>query len=621
MTSSLHLYSIYIILFVFILSNQDATSQQKINLDFEELSVEGVSRPWGWTVYSYAPGVTFICDSLTTKSGKYSLRVSSEQMTDPSRFELSFFIEPNQILNNKITVEGWAKSVDFNGTSGISIKSVGTIGNEYGTLNEKDTEIQDSDEWKPYKAEIGIDSKPHTILVTLFFEGTGTIWFDGLRLKINEKTVREVPVAQKFSTAQLTQIAKETDSFKTVEPSSKTDLQNSDFKDLDFFKSLAGDAKIIALGESTHGTSEFFKVKHRLLQYAILKLGVRVFVLEDNQLIVERINNYVLYGTGEAENVIKGLFAVWNTAEMLELIKWLRQYNIKHPKTMVEFVGMDVQNPQLALEALNDFLRKKDTLLQNKSSNILAEITTEWRNSYFKNDSILNKWDRDAEKNFNLVFSHKEQWLSEAANKSDSLIVEWAIKNARTIKQFVETALGGIYEGRDKAMAENIEWIINQRNPNTKILIWAHDSHISRGDNVEASSNFFFGKSMGSYLSKKFKEKYRSFGLFTYQGTCLGTISYSNFTQLPFKIYTSPNGSLDEALHQISNELGKKNLIMNLRRFKNNSPSFEWITRKRPVRYVGYVAEDYGFGGRYSIPFQFDGIIFIDSSQASNKIN
>ena len=620
MTSLSYLFRIYILLFFFTLYSQNTTSQQQLNLDFEELSVEGVSRPWGWSVYSYVPEVAILCDTSTTMSGKYALRINNNQKASHSRFELSFFIEPNQILDSKITVEGWAKSMDFNGKSGINIKSIGPINDEYGTLIEANAQIRKSKEWESYKAEIVIDSRPHTVLVSLFFEGSGTVWFDKLQLKVNDILVQNVSVAEEFTDAQITQIKMETDSFSTVEPSSMVDLEKVDFKDLGTFKAIVGDAKIIALGESTHGTSEFFKVKHRLLQYAILEMGVRVFVLEDNQLLVEKINGFVLYGIGEAEVLIKGLFAVWNTTEMLNLIKWLRFYNVKHPDKMVEFVGMDVQNPELAIESLNDYLSKKDKLLQMNSLNILAEIKTEWKNSFLKNDTVLTRWDRSAETNFDLILSYKDKWLSDAANKSDSLEVEWAIKNARTIKQFVETALGGIYEGRDKAMAENIEWIINQRKPNTTILIWAHDSHISRGDNLDPGSNFFFGKSMGSYLSKKYGDNYRSFGLFTYHGNCLGTISYSDFTQKPFRIYTSPRGSLDDALNQLSNKMKRENLIMNLIPFRDDSPELEWINKKRPVRYVGYVAEDYGFGGRYSIPYQFDGIIFINKTSASNKI-
>jgi erythromycin esterase-like protein len=60
----------------------------------------------------------------------------------------------------------------------------------------------------------------------------------------------------------------------------------SSFKDLAPLKNAAADARIIALGEATHGTSEFFRMKHRVLEFAVMELGVRVFAIEDNQLVV-----------------------------------------------------------------------------------------------------------------------------------------------------------------------------------------------------------------------------------------------------------------------------------------------------------------------------------------------
>ena len=611
--------SFYIFLILLFSISQNIQSQQKLNLDFEKLSVEGISRPWGWNVNYYAPSVHFICDTTEVHSGKYSLKINSKNKS--SRFKLSFIIEPSQILNSKISVDGMIKSEDFVGAAGLNLQSIGAVGDEYDILSDNEVKIDNPKDWESYNTEITLNANPHSILVTLYFEGSGTVWFDNLNFKVNGKRVDEVAVAPAFNREQIKLIAANSSSFKTVEPSISTDLMVSNFEDLQFLKSIINDSKIIALGESTHGTSEFFKVKHRILQYSILELGVRVFILEDNQLIVERINKYVLYGKGEASKVIRGLFGVWNREEMLQLIKWVRSYNIANPDRMVEFVGMDVQNPKLALNHINEFLKLKDSMLQKKSTQLLTDIQQEWSNSRFKTDSILLKWDRDAELNYQIFSKNKNKWLEDSKNKEDSLQVEWAIKNARTVKQFVESILGGNYEGRDKAMAENVEWILNQRDPETKAVLWAHDSHISRGDSKDKDANYFSGQSMGSYLSKKYKSDYCALGLFTYQGTCLGTVSYSNFDLVDFEIYTSPIGSLDEGLHQVSNKWKENYLIMSLRPFINDLKKFEWLTIKRPVRYVGYVAEDYGFGGRFSVPYQFDGIIFIDKSKAANKIN
>src|SRR5207245_10014572 len=63
--------------------------------------------------------------------------------------------------------------------------------------------------------------------------------------------------------------------FDTCEP-------RDDQRDLAFLKQLVGDAHIVALGEGTHGTSEFFTMKHRIVRYLASQMGFTVFAIEAN---------------------------------------------------------------------------------------------------------------------------------------------------------------------------------------------------------------------------------------------------------------------------------------------------------------------------------------------------
>ena len=56
------------------------------------------------------------------------------------------------------------------------------------------------------------------------------------------------------------------------------------------------DVQIVALGEQSHGTHEFFLLKHRLLKYLVTRLGFRAFVLEASRARCRPINDYVLHG-------------------------------------------------------------------------------------------------------------------------------------------------------------------------------------------------------------------------------------------------------------------------------------------------------------------------------------
>ncbi len=597
-----------------------ALAQQSLNLGFEQLGAEGIERAWGWAVHSYSPAIISYCDSTEVKSGYYSLNITgSENPGDHAPFELVFFIEPSQIIGQEVQILGFSKAKNLSGNVFVQLTAVGAVADSFGILKESEQLLDATSEWSSFQVEaFNVPAQTHSLHLKVLSQASGSVWLDELSLKVNDQIVHEVAVAPEFSKGEINQILASCHSLSSVDPIEQVQSKEYTFGDLAAFGEAVQTSKIIALGESTHGTSEFFRLKHRLIQYAILKLGVRVIILEDNQLTVERINEFVLHGPGSAQNVVKGLFAVWNTQEMLALIKWIRKYNEIHIKDPVEFVGMDAQNQDLALTAIHEFLARRDIPWQNRSDSLLMPIREFWRDAYFLADSIKINWQERAEINSDLFKSSEGIWLNAANTTQDSLEVYWAIQNARIITQFANIQRSNVFEARDLALAENIRWHINRRPSGTKFIVWAHDSHIARGDAEEPSDNYFLGKSMGAYLSDWYREKYKSFALFTYEGTCLGTISYSNFSQAPFTIYTSPVGSLDEVLHQVANTIDSPNLFFNLSRARIQEA--QWVNRRLPVRYVGYVAEDYGFGGRYLITKQFDCIFHIDQSTAAKRI-
>ena len=168
---------------------------------------------------------------------------------------------------------------------------------------------------------------------------------------------------------------------------------------------------------------------------------------------------------------------------------------------------------------------------------------------------------------------------------------------------------------RDLAMAENISWILNRQKSQNKILIWAHDNHISRGDHPDKNLNIYFGISMGSHLSKKYGNRYKAFGLSTYQGSYWAQISYSDFKLLSCPLYTAPKGTLDEALHQVAHSKKSPALLLDL----NSARGLQWFVKPIPVRFANHVNIEYGYWTRFSIPYQFDGIFFVDSTTSAKS--
>ncbi len=141
----------------------------------------------------------------------------------------------------------------------------------------------------------------------------------------------------------------------------KTPEAGNGFADMQPLKKIIGNARIVSLGEATHGTREFFQLKHRMLEFLATEMGFTIFSIEANMPEAYRLNDYVLNGVGDPARLLKGMyFWTWDTQEVLEMIQWMREFN-KSGKGRVQFTGFDMQTPDVAAVIVRDFVTKNDT--------------------------------------------------------------------------------------------------------------------------------------------------------------------------------------------------------------------------------------------------------------------
>lgn len=128
----------------------------------------------------------------------------------------------------------------------------------------------------------------------------------------------------------------------------------SGFTDMEPLKKLIGNAHLVSLGEATHGTREFFQLKHRMLEFLVSEMDFTVFGIEAPMPEAFDINEYVVNGNGDPEKALAGLyFWTWDTQEVLDMIHWMRHYN-QDPsnKKKVKFYGFDMQHSTRATRVM-----------------------------------------------------------------------------------------------------------------------------------------------------------------------------------------------------------------------------------------------------------------------------
>jgi erythromycin esterase len=599
-----------VIKLVFLVSPLYIYPQQPLNLDFEMKSVEGIKRPWGWELKSWGT-TTFTMDSLIVKKGRYSLNAVCEK--EPARTQsMSFLIEAFELKNKKISLSGSIKTENLNGKASLSLG--------YSFFDSKESKFIELDTtgnissgttgWKTFSVELFIPAHAQSVYVSVNHSGIGKAWFDELQLSVAGKIINTVKVAKPFSQENINWLNKNSFPVHSVNPA-----DNNKNDDLSIFKRAVGNSRLVALGESTHGTGEFFSLKNRLWQYAVTALGFRVFAIEDNQLAVEEVNKYVHVGKGSGTESMAGMFSVWYTEEVLALIEWVRHYNDDHVNDKLSFVGFDMQEIGRPVDSLISFLKDQDIDLYKKNTGFLEDLKENGPKSYTVSDSVKLLWFKAAKEMLNEVKWKGTQWIATLKNTNDTQKVILGIQYANLVKQFAENTYKGHWSlYRDEAMAENVSWLLENRYQKNKIVLWAHDVHISRCDHPNKYLNLNNSISMGSFLSRKYGNAYTSFSLSTYEGEYLAFKSYTDFTRINAPLFKGPVGSLDEALHRVAITKGNPNIFLPFTRTET------WLCEPLPKRFANHVNIDYGYWERISIPYQFDGIFFIDKTTASKYL-
>lgn len=204
-------------------------------------------------------------------------------------------------------------------------------------------------------------------------------------------------------------------------------------------------AKIIALGEATHGNVEFQELKLDVFIHLVENYGVRSFALEGDYGGCEQVNRYIHGGEGTARQAAAAIgFAIYRTEEMAELISFMREYNDSaEAGDDLRFYGFDMQRYAYSFQFLMEACAELD-------------VDTGALEKLMDGENWSGEYD-DAARMETLV-----QIKTELAGKANSA---QAIRLAAMLLQYLELQNAPASDNialRDRLMAENVQWIAEQ---------------------------------------------------------------------------------------------------------------------------------------------------------------
>lgn len=568
----------------------EAQAQTYLNLDFEESTPDGKPKNW----YAGGAGYEVRVDTTTVYSGAKSLYM---RWVKEGQFGVATSTFPLEEARGKtVRYSGYIKTDSVtDGYAGLWWRVDGENRAMLAFDNMSDRGPRGTTPWTRYEIELNVDSSAININFGVLMPGRGEAWFDGLQVELDGVVYEQVAPARFVSTEeQLDWIHAHAVPFDRAEPGQGWD-------DLMPLKEIVGDARIVALGEGTHGTREFFQMKHRITEFLANEMGFTVFAIEANMPEARQVNRYVLTGEGDPKKALAGMyFWTWNTQEVLDMIEWMRAFNASG-QGRIAFWGFDMQTPDVAMDSVRSFVDRRDPTY--------AETLAQ---AYEKVDEILqarrNAGNAAAMRPFNLepsraaaqqVLNYLEAQHDQYLQTARSMEVAWAIQNARIVVQGAEAYLPG-KASRDESMAANIDWILDHEPPDTKIVLWAHNLHVTK-----ASTHF----GMGRVLDERHGDDQVVFGFAFHEGTYTARGPQGLQT---YSTSSSEAGSVEWALHQT----GLPRFVLDVRRASEDEPGSAWLHQQLEFRNIGAMAMDYAFSPTV-VAEHYDALIFFDQSHPS----
>ncbi|MBA3541298.1 MAG: protein-L-isoaspartate(D-aspartate) O-methyltransferase [Deltaproteobacteria bacterium] len=250
-----------------------------------------------------------------------------------------------------------------------------------------------------------------------------------------------------------------------------------------------GDARVVLLGEATHGTSEFYRMRTRITQQLILRAGFTAVAVEADWPDAAVVDRYVRNAPPRptlSAPLIRFPAWMWRNRETQALVEWLRAYNLEHasPERVVTFAGLDLYSLFVSADEVVQYLDRVDPIAARAARARYGRLTP-WQNdpAAYGHAAHLGRMQscetEVVEMLRDLLASRLEYALHDGEAYFD------AAQNARVVagaEHFYRAMFHGgptAWNLRDQHMFDTLRAILAQRgDPDAKVVVWAHNSHV-----------------------------------------------------------------------------------------------------------------------------------------------
>lgn len=325
--------------------------------------------------------------------------------------------------------------------------------------------------------------------------------------KKEDKQVEPTVAAQPVKLSVVESIQSQAMVLKTIDP-----LQP--FDDMMPLKDMIGNANYVGLGEASHGSSEIFTMKFRLVKFLVTEMGFTNFGIEEDWGNGLQLNEYIHTGKGNPREFLKLLYPA---DEIVAMVEWMKDYSTDqaHEKK-IQFIGLDLKTME------QDVFTKVVDYVKLHHPEILSEVEESYKELSAAAVSLQEYMKLTPEKkkkfkaNAAKVVKLLENKTGQLKNGIAASELVWVKGTAKVIENYTAMMIPSDYAQivtlHDQYLADHAEWA--QQAFGGKTMLWGHNIHVAKG----VIDKEMYPKVAGQFLKERFGDQYVAIGTTTTKG-------------------------------------------------------------------------------------------------------
>ena len=403
-------------------------------------------------------------------------------------------------------------------------------------------------------------------------------------------------------------------------------LDVNEEKSLDALIEAIGDAEYVLLGESTHGTSEFYEIRVKLSKRLIKEKGFSIIAVEGDWPSAQEVNRYIKGFTKDGTTVEEVLRSfdrwptwMWANEEIARFTKWLKMHNADNQNTeKVGFYGIDLYSLYESIDEVLRYLKEVnpsggDLELAKKAFSCFEPYNRMPDHYALSTAHFTDECVHEVSSLLTSIRNNEEKYADaheEALNLKMNALVA---KNAEAYYRAMlhdDTASWNI---RDIHMTEAINEVRNHHGAQAKIIVWEHNTHI--GDATETSMEKDGMVNVGQLLREQnSNESIFAIGFGTHRGTVIAAENWGAPHQV-IDVPIAKKNTWEDQLQQVDPK--DKVILFN---DENRHLFNEWIGHRAIGVVYNPEFEAYGNYVTSRVGSRYDAFIFVEETTALHPL-